>query len=123
MLYSIPCQMDYTKLKQLRKECNLTQDEVACMLGVSRVTYNLIENGKTPREPYKEQLEDIFDVSFHALTHNKPQPKRTLSKEEYTKARSLILYILDKTAHLPNVGKTVLYKILYFCEFDRYELT
>jgi len=116
--------IDHIRLKELRKEHKFTQDEVAGMLGVSRVTYNLIENGKTPREPYKEQLEDIFDVSFHALNNNKPKPKRVIdNEEEYIKIKNLIMYILDKTAQLPNVGKTVLYKILYFCEFDWFELT
>lgn len=116
--------MDSIQIKALRKEKELTQDEMAGMLGISRVTYNLMENEKTPREPYKEALEDIFDVSFHALSNNKTQPKRTIDdEEEYLKIKNLIMYILDKTARLPNVGKTVLYKILYFCEFDRFELT
>ena len=66
--------MDYTIIKKLRKEHDWTQDEVASMLWVSRVTYNLLENGKTPREPYIEALQDIFDVSFSAMQdQNKPK--------------------------------------------------
>ena len=31
------------------------------------------------------------------------------------------MYILEKTAGKPNVGETVLYKLLYFSDFDYYE--
>ena len=33
------------KLKQLRKKCNLTQDQLAEMSGVSRVTISKLESG------------------------------------------------------------------------------
>ncbi len=116
--------MDYNIIKKLRKDHNWTQDEVAGMLWISRVTYNLIENGKTPREPYIETFQDIFDVSFSAMQdQNKPKINRKLDHKTYEKTKKLMLYILSKTSQLPNVWKTVLYKILYFCEFDRYEIT
>lgn len=115
--------MDYTIIKKLRKKYNWTQDQVADMLWISRVTYNLLENWKTPRDPYIEQFQDIFDVSFSALWWNKTIKYKTLNSKSYKKVKNLILYILSKTSSLPNVWKTVIYKILYFCEFDRYELT
>ena len=115
--------MDFTIIKKLRQEHKWTQDQVAEMLWVSRVTYNLIENWKTPRDPYIEQFQDIFDVSFSALENNKTIKHKTLTEEKYKKVKNLILYILSKTSSLPNVWKTVIYKMLYFCEFDRYELT
>ena len=94
------------------------------MLWISRVTYNLIENGKTPRVPYIQRFQDIFDVSFFAIQNeDKPKINHKLSQISYKKTKNLLLYILSKTSQLPNVEKTVLYKILYFCEFDRYELT
>ena len=111
-------------IKELRKQHKWTQDEVASMLWISRVTYNLLENGKTPRDPYIEALQDVFDTSFSAIKNpNKKTISRTLDAKTYQKTKDLLLYILEKTSQLPNVGKTVLYKILYFCEFDRYELT
>ncbi len=36
--------------------------------------------------------------------------------------KQVLHYIIHKCGHLENVGKTVLYKILYFCDFDYYEL-
>jgi len=115
--------MDCKIIKKLRQEHKWTQDQVAEMLWVSRVTYNLIENWKTPRDPYIEQFQDIFDVSFSALSRYKKIKNEDLNDEKYEKVKNLILYILNKTSSLPNVWKTVIYKILYFCEFDRYELT
>lgn len=37
------------------------------------------------------------------------------------KFKQLLQYVIYKTNSIPNVGKTVLYKILYFTEFNYYE--
>ena len=37
------------------------------------------------------------------------------------KFREVLLYILNKVGAKPNVGETVLYKLLYFIDFDFYE--
>jgi uncharacterized phage-associated protein len=41
--------------------------------------------------------------------------------ENAEKLKNVLLYITQKIGALPNVGQTVLYKILYFCDFDYYE--
>jgi transcriptional regulator with XRE-family HTH domain len=38
------------------------------------------------------------------------------------KFRNVLLYILEQCAGKPNVGETVLHKLLYFCDFNYYEL-
>jgi uncharacterized phage-associated protein len=38
------------------------------------------------------------------------------------KMKEAIHYIIDRCGHKNNVGKTVLYKILYFSDFDYFEL-
>lgn len=38
------------------------------------------------------------------------------------KEKELLHYIIHKCGHLENVGKTVLFKLLYFSDFDNYEL-
>ncbi|MDD2473939.1 MULTISPECIES: Panacea domain-containing protein [unclassified Methanoculleus] len=38
------------------------------------------------------------------------------------KFKQVLHYAISRSCHAPNVGKTVLYKILYFAEFDFYEL-
>lgn len=35
---------------------------------------------------------------------------------------AMLHYIIEKCGDKPNVGKTVLYKLCYFCDFDFYEL-
>ena len=115
--------MDYKIIKELRKKYNWTQDQVAEMLWISRVTYNLLENWKTSREPYIDNLQDIFDISFSALDNNNYKKGKPVDNEVFEKFKELLLYIISKTSQLPNVGKTVLYKMLYFCEFDWFEKT
>ncbi|MGB2727054.1 MAG: Panacea domain-containing protein [Halobacteriota archaeon] len=48
---------------------------------------------------------DILDIEF--------------DKEKF---KQVLHYIIQKCGYLENVGKTVLYKILYFSDFDFYEL-
>ena len=38
------------------------------------------------------------------------------------KLKNVLLYILEKCAGKPNVGETVLFKLLYFSDFNYYEL-
>lgn len=38
------------------------------------------------------------------------------------KFRNVLLYILEHSAGKPNVGETVLNKLLYFCDFNFYEI-
>ena len=42
-----------------------------------------------------------------------------MNKEKY---KNLILYLCQKCANKDNFGKTLLFKLLYFCDFDHYEL-
>ncbi len=42
-------------------------------------------------------------------------------KKDYEKFREVLLYILDQVGAKPNVGETVLYKLLYFIDLDYYE--
>ena len=114
--------MDYKIIRELREKYNRTQDQVAEMLWISRVTYNLLENWKTPRDPYIDNLQDVFDVSFLALENNSLQKEKSVDNDVYEKFKELLLYIISKTSQLPNVWKTVLYKMLYFCEFDWFEM-
>ena len=42
-------------------------------------------------------------------------------KKILKKFKEVLLYILEKVGSKPNVGMTVLYKLLYFIDFDYYE--
>jgi uncharacterized phage-associated protein len=43
-------------------------------------------------------------------------------KFDMEKFKEVLHYVIHKCGHLENVGKTVLFKILYFLDFDYYEL-
>jgi uncharacterized phage-associated protein len=41
---------------------------------------------------------------------------------QISKFKNVLLYILERCAGKPNVGETVLYKLLYFSDFNYYEM-
>jgi len=45
----------------------------------------------------------------------------SIPQEKADKFRQVLLYVLKKVGGKPNVGMTVLYKLLYFIDFDYYE--
>ena len=56
------------KLKELRKSFNLTQEEFAKKIGVSRVNYTRYETGKV-RPDYETviKIADFYDISLDEL--------------------------------------------------------
>ena len=46
----------------------------------------------------------------------------SVPQKNLEKFKQVLLFILFKVGGKPNVGKTVLYKLLYFMDFDYYEL-
>ena len=127
-------------IQEQRKERNLSQDFVALALLISRPTYMQIEQGKrdlTITEAKK--LAKVFGISFESFLEEKADAKTVVKivgkkklvrdsqirisvpQEKADKSRQVLLYILKKVGGKPNVGMTVLYKLLYFIDFDYYE--
>ncbi len=127
-------------IQQLRKRRNLTQEFLASSLSISRPTYMQIEAGErdlTITEAKK--LAKIFEVSLDALISGEKMattPKVVFEKEKkivrsdieirvtkknLEKFKQVLLYVLEKVGAKPNIGETVLYKLLYFIDFDYYE--
>ncbi|MDO9464575.1 MAG: DUF4065 domain-containing protein [bacterium] len=126
-------------IRQMRKKHNLTQEYLASKIGISRPTYVQIEQGErelTISEAGK--LASIFDISFeNFLAGNAPEckvvfeerPKQKLSgdlqirvtSKNLDKFKQVLLYVLGEVGGKPNVGETVLHKLLYFIDFDYYE--
>jgi transcriptional regulator with XRE-family HTH domain len=78
------------RLKQLRDEINLTQEELAKLLNLSRGTYAHYELGK--RQPDYDTLMSIanfFEVSVDYLLGNSDSRNSNTSDEIVTKAFSL----------------------------------
>jgi uncharacterized phage-associated protein len=53
---------------------------------------------------------------------NKIEERISVPTLQVNKFKNVLLYILGKCAGKPNVGETVLYKLLYFSDFNYYEL-
>ncbi len=134
-----------SNLARLRAYSDLSQQQVAEKLDMARATYANLETGK--KSPTLEQLNaigELFDVPSpqlidgvsplppNASTEVQPvqfapngpdiMPRETVVERVDT-LREVLLYVLDKVGAKPNVGETVLYKLLYFIDFDYYEKT
>lgn len=119
-----------TWIQNKRKVLGISQTEMAKSLGVSRPTYVRLETGELkPSEQQKAILTRLFDVSHETLEKNVDADQRISShieirevpKENVTKFKEVLLYILGKVGSRPNIGQTVIYKLLYFIDFDYYE--
>lgn len=128
----------FRKIKALRKENNFSQVYMARELGMSRPTYMQIEQGErelTITEARK--LAAIFSISFEDFLADKtPEYKVIIEKESkkssaglqirvtkknLEKFKQVLLYVLGKVGSKPNIGETVIHKLLYFIDFDYYE--
>jgi transcriptional regulator with XRE-family HTH domain len=126
------------KIKELRKKNNLSQEYVARELGMSRPTYSQIEHSEreiTITEAKK--LARIFSVSFEDFLAGKASPYKVIiekkvinnpsdtqirvTKKNLEKFKQVLLYVLGKVGSKPNVGETVIHKLLYFIDFNYYE--
>lgn len=121
------------KIKQLRAGLGLSQQEFAQKIGLSRVAVSQLEIGKRGLEALEmAKIAKTFGVSVDFLLQDDSEQsiekrrKIRRNKEFKTnsnKLQNVILYILNKCGGKPNVGETVLYKLLYFVDFDSYELS
>ncbi|MDH4220196.1 MAG: DUF4065 domain-containing protein [Candidatus Aminicenantes bacterium] len=128
------------KIKKIRKSLGLSQERVAKTLGINRVAISQIENGdrKISAEEVAK-LSKIFNVPSNILLDLDKEievilEKKNLSKQKakqeirinvpqknLKKFKEVLLYILKKVGSRPNVGESVLYKFLYFIDFNFYE--
>ena len=74
-------------------------------------------------------FEDFLDSkeSKHKVTIEKESAKKSndlqirVTEKNLEKFKQVLLYVLGKVGGKPNVGETVLHKLLYFIDFDYYE--
>ena len=97
-------------IEKLRAERNLTQEEVGQVLGLSRATYNGLENGKRPVTV--DELEELATFYGVSIDYFFGRPRKTLKFEQ------MYLYILR---HFKDgVPKTKLAKLLYLADFSKF---
>ena len=130
----------HTFLLELRKSNGISQAFVAEKIGVSRASYIEIEKGaKELTLSQANKIAEIFNVSLDELISGKTMPAIKVSiqdkpekkekqeiridvpQKNLKKFKEVVLYVLEKVGSKSNVGMTVLYKLLYFIDFDYYE--
>ena len=128
------------KIKRIRERKDLSQESLAKLLKISRVSLSQIENGE--RKISAEEIamfSKIFNIASDVLLDLEKDIEVVLEKkkQEPVKAKQelrinvpqknleefkeVLLYVLNKVGSKPNVGESVLYKLLYFIDFNFYE--
>jgi transcriptional regulator with XRE-family HTH domain len=127
------------RIADLRSQKGYTQDDLAKLMNTNRSTIAQIESGKRNINALElKQLANIFSISIDRLlssdfdidevisdnqvNETKQQFRISVPEFNLNKFKNILLYILEKCAGKPNFGETVLYKILYFSDFNYYEL-
>ncbi len=127
-------------IQRLREEHGFTQEFLASELGISRPTYMQIERGERDLTVTEAQkLAGVFGITLEDLLAGQvpkheviiERSKKTPSgparleirirRKDLDKFKQVLLYVLGKVGSKPNVGETVLHKLLYFIDFDYYE--
>lgn len=128
------------RVRALRDDVKLSQEELAERLKISRVSLSQIENGerKITAEEITE-LAKIFNVASDVLLDlegdvavilekrlgesHKPKHELRINvpQKNSEKFKEVLLYILNKVGSKPNIGQSVIYKLLYFVDFNFYE--
>ncbi len=117
------------KIKGLREKFGYTQEFVASKLGLNRQAIIAMETGKRSIQSVElANLASLYNISldlllaFEQIVKEQSFNGKLDIKLNKNKLRNLILYILARCGGKPNVGETVLYKLLYFIDFDSFEL-
>ena len=128
------------RITELRKMKGLSQEDLAKSVKISRPSLAQIELGNRSVDILELQkmslilefsLDDFMSKDFSASQEVEGKEEKRVKKEEerisvptlqISKFKNVLLYILERCAGKPNVGETVLYKLLYFADFNYYEL-
>jgi len=129
-------------IKAQRNKRSLTQEEIAKAIGITRQTLNKIESDSANLDlPQAKKLAQIFNISLDDLyecrdisetpfeieengkfrVSESNEIRISIPKSNVSKLKETLIYMLNKVGAKPNIGETVLYKLLYFIDFDFYE--
>lgn len=128
------------KLKKIRESSGISQEKLALILGVSRPTISQMETGdRKVSADELIKLSEVFNLSVNSLLDLEKEPtvilpetskkkvkevpelRINVPQKNLDKFKEVIIYILNKVGSKSNVGETVIYKLLYFMDFDFYE--
>ncbi|MBU0489306.1 MAG: DUF4065 domain-containing protein [Bacteroidetes bacterium] len=128
------------RIMQLRKSKGYSQEELARLVGISRPSLAQIELGNrsidaielntfslvlgfSSDEFLSRNFQVVADLPSNKIKKaSKDSIRVSVPKLQVEKFKTVLLYILESCAGKPNIGETVLNKILYFCDFNYYEI-
>ena len=128
------------RIAELRKKKGLSQEDLSKTVKISRPSLAQIELGNRSVDILELQklsqvlsfsLDDFMSTNFSAnqelsvkeeIESKKREERISVPTLQVNKFKNVLLYILERCAGKPNVGETVLYKLLYFSDFNYYEL-
>jgi len=127
------------RIKQLRERSAITQQKLGDFLEISRSAVVQLERGERKVSGDElVKLSQVFNMSVERFLDFQKDVEVILNdtktrKQEHSQIRisvpqgriekfkEALLYILNKVGSKPNIGETVIYKLLYFIDFDFYE--
>jgi transcriptional regulator with XRE-family HTH domain len=126
------------RVRFLREQAGLSQEDLSKVLRVDRTVISNLEHGR--RELRVEELLKLSQflgvspgqlLGTEALPEVALEPQKQVSHRQalrihvpaknVRKFKEALLYVLRRVGAKPSVGETVIYKILYFIDFDYYE--
>lgn len=128
------------RITELRKRKGLSQEDLSKNIYISRSSLAQIELGNRSVDiielqklamELKFSLDDFMSEEFglendvemtEELNSKKKTERISVPTLNVKKFKNVLLYIIEKCAGKPNVGETVLNKLLYFSDFNYYEL-
>ncbi|UCG42957.1 MAG: helix-turn-helix domain-containing protein, partial [candidate division WOR-3 bacterium] len=127
------------RVRRLREKAGLSQEQLSKRLGTTRPAVSQIENGqRNVTADEVARLAETFGVSCDVLLGLRTEPVVILARDagrkpaesgmrisvpqkNLRKFKEVLLYVLSRVGGKPHVGETVIYKLLYFIDFDYYE--
>ena len=128
MVFQISQDQIGQRIAELRKRKQLSQEDLAKMVGISRPSLTQIELGKRSLNIMELQkfgqvlgfsLDDFMSEKFSldALHYSEEKKEKRVTNRisvpslKVGKMKNILLYILERCAGKPNVGETVLYNM------------
>lgn len=127
------------RLMELRKSKGLSQEDLAKQIKISRSSLAQIELGNRGvdivelqrlAETLQFSIDEFLSADFppvddeSKIMASREKQHIRVSRPSFNadKLENVLLYILERCAGKPNAGETVIYKLLYFSDFNYYEL-
>ena len=129
------------RIKKLRIKAGLSQERLSYLIKIDRVKLSKSESNKRDFTIDElSSLSKVFNISIDQLINPEKEPEINIIKENMKfdnskiknlridipqknveKFKQVFLYVLNKVGSKPNLGETVIYKLLYFIDFNYYE--